>query len=59
MYNNRAICIFKTTTEKLFPPSAEREKIEREITITDEKIEEIVYGLYDISDDEQKIVKGH
>ena len=28
------------------PPSAEREKIEREIAFTDETIDEIVYGLY-------------
>jgi type I restriction-modification system DNA methylase subunit len=34
------------------PPSAEREKIEREITITDEKIDEIVYGLYGITEEE-------
>jgi len=40
------------------PPSAESEKIEREITITDEKIDEIVYGLYGITDEEQKIIKG-
>ncbi len=30
------------------PPSAEREKIEREIAVMDEKIDEIVYGLYGI-----------
>ena len=39
------------------PPSAEREKIEREIAVTDEKIDEIVYGLYGITDDERKIVE--
>ena len=32
------------------PPSVEREKIEREITVTDEKIDDIVYGLYGIMD---------
>jgi type I restriction-modification system DNA methylase subunit len=37
-------------------PSAEREKIEREIIITDEKIDEIVYGLYGITDEEKKII---
>lgn len=31
------------------PPSAEREKIEREIAVTDEKIDEIVYRLYGVS----------
>ena len=40
------------------PPSAEREKIEREIAITDEKIDEIVYGLYGITDEERKIIEG-
>ncbi|GAB4415215.1 MAG: hypothetical protein OHK0032_11360 [Thermodesulfovibrionales bacterium] len=38
------------------PPSAEREKIEREIAVTDEKIDDIVYGLYGITDDERKII---
>jgi hypothetical protein len=38
------------------PHSAEREKIEREIAVTDEKIDEIVYGLYGITDEERKII---
>ncbi len=38
------------------PPSAEREKIEREITITDEKIDEIVYGLYGVTEEERRII---
>jgi type I restriction-modification system DNA methylase subunit len=38
------------------PQSAEREKIEREIAVTDEKIDEIVYGLYGITDEERKIL---
>ncbi|MFH1701965.1 MAG: N-6 DNA methylase [Nitrospirota bacterium] len=38
------------------PPSAEREKIEREIAVTDEKIDEIVYGLYGITDEERRII---
>jgi len=33
------------------PPSAERENIEREIAVTDEKIDRIVYGLYGITKD--------
>ena len=41
-----------------FPPSAEREKIEREIAVTDEKIDEIVYGLYGVTEEERKIVLG-
>jgi type I restriction-modification system DNA methylase subunit len=40
-----------------FPPSAQREKIEREIAITDEKIDEIVYGLYGVTEEEKKIVE--
>jgi hypothetical protein len=40
------------------PPSAEREKIEREITITDEKIDEMVYGLYGVTEEERKIIEG-
>ncbi len=39
-------------------PSAEREKIEREIAVTDEKIEEIVYGLYGITDEERSIIEN-
>jgi hypothetical protein len=39
------------------PPSAEREKIEREIMVTDEKIDEIVYGLYGISNLEREIIE--
>jgi hypothetical protein len=40
------------------PPSAEREKIEREIAVTDEKIDEIVYELYGISEEEKGIIEG-
>ncbi len=39
------------------PPSAEREKIEREIAITDEKIDDIVYGLYGITEEERGIIE--
>lgn len=41
------------------PPSAEREKIEREIAITDEKIDDIVYGLYGITDKEKGIIESN
>jgi hypothetical protein len=37
------------------PPSAECEKIEREITVTDEKIDDIVYGLYGVTEEERKL----
>jgi len=39
------------------PPSAEREKIEREIAITDEKIDEIVYGLYGIIEEKREKIE--
>ncbi|NOR22407.1 MAG: hypothetical protein GQ476_06965 [Candidatus Aminicenantes bacterium] len=39
------------------PPSSKREKIEREIKITDEKIDELVYKLYGITDEERKIIE--
>jgi len=39
------------------PPSAEREKIEREIAITDEKIDNIVYGFYGVTEDVQHLSK--
>ncbi len=38
------------------PLSAEREKTEREITVTDEKIDDIVCGLYGITDEERKLI---
>ncbi len=38
------------------PPSAEREKIEREIAVTDENIDEIVYRLYGITKEERRII---
>ncbi len=42
--------------KNFLPPSAEREKIEREITITDEKIDEIVYGLYGMTEEEKDLI---
>ncbi|MEK6544939.1 MAG: TaqI-like C-terminal specificity domain-containing protein, partial [Nitrospinota bacterium] len=38
------------------PPSTEREKIEREIAVTDEKIDDIVYGLYGVTEGEKRII---
>ncbi len=40
------------------PPSSEREKIDREIAVTDEKIDEIVYRLYGITEEERMIIEG-
>lgn len=40
------------------PPSAEREKIELEIAVTDEKIDEMVYGLYGITEEERMVIEG-
>ena len=39
------------------PPSAERDKIEREIAVTDEKIDEIVYRLYGVTDEERGMIE--
>jgi hypothetical protein len=38
-------------------PSAEREKIEREIAVTDEKIDDIVYELYGVTEEERRIIE--
>lgn len=38
------------------PPSIEKEKVERVIAVTDEKIDEIVYGFYGIGA-EKKIME--
>ena len=40
------------------PPSSERERIEREIAVTDEKIDEIVYGLYGLTEEEIRVVES-
>jgi hypothetical protein len=53
---NRMLALHKKKSS--LPPSAEREKIEREIAVTDEKIDEIVYGLYGVSEEERKIIEG-
>lgn len=42
----------------VLPLSSEREKIEREIAVTDEKIDEIVYGLYGVTVEERRIIDG-
>ncbi|MFZ6017532.1 MAG: hypothetical protein ACOYU0_08045 [Nitrospirota bacterium] len=39
-------------------PSTERKKIEREIAVTDENIDDIVFGLYEITEAEKKIIEG-
>lgn len=39
------------------PLSAEREKIGREIAVTDEKIDDIVYRLYGLTSEEIAIVE--
>jgi len=39
-------------------PGSKSEKIEREIQITDEKIDELVYELYGITEDERKIIEN-
>ena len=54
---DRMLDLHKKKTSLL--PSAERKKIEREIAITDEKIDDIVYGLYVVTEEERKIIEGH
>jgi hypothetical protein len=39
------------------PPSSERERIEREIAVRDEKIDEIVYELYGLTEEEIRVVE--
>jgi hypothetical protein len=43
--------------KSILPLSSKKEKIEREIKITDEKIDELVYKLYGITDEERKIIE--
>ena len=52
------MCLNSTKRKNSLPPSAEREKIEHEIAITDEKIDEIVYGLYGITEEERRMISG-
>ncbi|MBI4361877.1 MAG: hypothetical protein HY558_01750 [Euryarchaeota archaeon] len=40
------------------PVSSERERVEREIAATDERIDEIVYRLYGITGEERKIIES-
>lgn len=40
------------------PSSAEKDRVDREISITDEKIDGIVYELYGITDNEREIVES-
>jgi hypothetical protein len=40
------------------PPSVERDKIERKKTAMDEKIDEIVYGLQGLTNEERKIIQN-
>ena len=52
------ISIIPDKKKSALPPSAEREKIEREIAVTDENIDEIVYGLYGVTDEERKRIEN-
>ncbi len=44
--------------QNFLPPLAVRQRIEMEIAVTDEKIDEIVYGLYGITEEERKVIEG-
>jgi len=46
----------KKHSRKLAPPELER--VEREISTTDQEIDELVYELYDITDEERQIIEG-
>jgi hypothetical protein len=57
--SDELVTLFESLLElhkKSLPPSAEREKIEREIASTDEKIDYIVYELYGITEEERRII---
>jgi type I restriction-modification system DNA methylase subunit len=40
------------------PPSAERERIEREIAVTDENIDQLVFDLYQLTPEERMIIEA-
>jgi hypothetical protein len=40
------------------PPSAERERIEREIAVTDETMDNLVFDLYQLSPAERMIIEA-
>jgi hypothetical protein len=49
----------KTRAARLKPASTwELDRLEREIATTDAEIDELVYGLYGITDEERKIIGG-
>jgi hypothetical protein len=48
------LTVYWNSIKNPLPPSAEREKIEREIAVTDEKIDEMVYGLCGITEEKKK-----
>jgi hypothetical protein len=55
--SSRSLTACSNSTKKAaLPPSAERDKIEREIAVTDEKIDDIVYELYGITGTERQII---
>ena len=40
------------------PPSFERDKLEREIVVTDETIDQLVYDIYQLTQEERKIIEA-
>jgi hypothetical protein len=40
------------------PPSSERERIEREIAVTDETIDQLVFDLYQLTPAERMIIEA-
>lgn len=49
--------VLKLKTKASPPLAADRDKSEREIAVTDKKIDDIVYGLYGITEEERKIIE--
>ena len=54
---NRMLELHKKKSQQL-EGSSDLARIEREIEVTDREIDELVYELYGLSEDEIKIVEG-
>ncbi len=52
----RMLDLHKKRSGKLAP--SELERVEREIAATDAEIDNLVYELYGITDEEQKVIEG-
>lgn len=50
--------VTKKKKKKALPPSSERERIKREVAVTDERIDERVYGLYGLTEEGIRVVES-